>query len=169
MGAQNEQRDDGFEESVANLYTFDTPRDRLRAKECIGIAKMRLENSRERRSAVLAFAEAVLHGDEEHRIWLMEAAECWVAGRDLPVPRSGTKTWIPEIGERVRVADHCVDAELWNRDTLYVAGISHRRLLSGAYGPEIDVTISSSWPEITDPTDGFIIGHASEPDQILPA
>ena len=121
---------------------------------------------------VLAFAEAVLHGDDEHRAWLMEAAERWVAGEELPAPRSRSAypdTWIPKLGDRVRVADHCIDSELWNRDTLYVAGISRRRLLSGGYGPEIDVTISSSWPEITDPTDGFIIGHASEHDQILPA
>ena len=122
-----------------------------------------------RKNDVLAFAEAVLHGDDEHRAWLIEAAECWMAGRNLPAPRSGAKPWIPEIGERVRVADHCVDAEMWNRDTLYVAGISRRRNLSGSYGPELDVMVSSTWPEITDPTDGFIIGHASEPDQILPA
>jgi len=34
------------------------------------------------------FAKAILHGDAEHRAWLMEAAECWDSGRTLPQPRS---------------------------------------------------------------------------------
>lgn len=36
---------------------------------------------------VKRFAHAVLHGDDEHRSWLTEAAECFVAGRPLPEPR----------------------------------------------------------------------------------
>lgn len=43
-------------------------------------------------SAVLAFAKAILHGDEEHRSWLMEAAYCFVNGKPMPEPRGkGTK------------------------------------------------------------------------------
>lgn len=30
------------------------------------------------------FAEAILHGDEKHRAWLIDAAEAWVAGRGMP-------------------------------------------------------------------------------------
>lgn len=32
------------------------------------------------------FARAILHGDEEHRRWLLEAAEAFVEGRELPEP-----------------------------------------------------------------------------------
>jgi hypothetical protein len=38
----------------------------------------------------IAFARAVLHGDEEHRAWLMEAAEAFVEGRPLPAVRADT-------------------------------------------------------------------------------
>lgn len=39
------------------------------------------------RVAVTAFAAAILHGSEEHRAWLMEAAERFSAGEPLPPPR----------------------------------------------------------------------------------
>ena len=39
-------RDDDFEESIASLYTFETPTDRARAKECIGIARHRIIRAR---------------------------------------------------------------------------------------------------------------------------
>jgi hypothetical protein len=34
--------------------------------------------------AVLAFANAILHGDEDHRRWLISAAEAFCAGKRLP-------------------------------------------------------------------------------------
>ncbi len=39
---------------------------------------------------VLDFARAILHGDEVHRAWLLEAADAYENGRDIPPPRSGT-------------------------------------------------------------------------------
>lgn len=37
------------------------------------------------------FATAILHGDQVHREWLMEAADAYENGRELPAPRSGPK------------------------------------------------------------------------------
>lgn len=37
--------------------------------------------------AVHNFARAILHGDEEHRAWLLDAADAFVDGRALPPPR----------------------------------------------------------------------------------
>lgn len=58
------------------------------------------ESLRRERDAILAgerrelpphpvseFAEAVLHGSEEHREWLMEAARAFTAGEPLPTPK----------------------------------------------------------------------------------
>lgn len=39
------------------------------------------------KNVVLRFAMAVLHGDDEHRFWLMEAAEAFTEGNPLPPPR----------------------------------------------------------------------------------
>jgi hypothetical protein len=36
---------------------------------------------------VRAFAKAVLHGDDEHKAWLMEAAEAFISNKPLPSPR----------------------------------------------------------------------------------
>jgi hypothetical protein len=36
---------------------------------------------------VRAFAKAVLHGDNEHKAWLLEAAEAFIEGKPLPEPR----------------------------------------------------------------------------------
>jgi hypothetical protein len=36
---------------------------------------------------VQAFAKAVLHGDDEHKAWLLEAAGAFIAGNPLPAPR----------------------------------------------------------------------------------
>jgi hypothetical protein len=36
---------------------------------------------------VRAFAKAVLHGDDEHKAWLLEAAEAFIDGKPLPAPR----------------------------------------------------------------------------------
>lgn len=41
--------------------------------------------------AVLTFAKAILHGDQTHRDWLIEAAHAFIAGGTLPAPKSGTK------------------------------------------------------------------------------
>lgn len=39
-------------------------------------------------TAVIEFATAIKHGDPVHQAWLAEAAECFVAGKPLPAPRS---------------------------------------------------------------------------------
>lgn len=41
----------------------------------------------ERSIAVREFTLAILHGDDEHRKWLMEASECFILGKTLPEPR----------------------------------------------------------------------------------
>lgn len=33
------------------------------------------------------FARLILHGDEEHRDWLIEAADAFIAGEEMPPPR----------------------------------------------------------------------------------
>ncbi len=38
--------------------------------------------------AVRGFAKAVLHGDDVHREWLLEAAEAYATGQPLPPARS---------------------------------------------------------------------------------
>lgn len=60
--------------------------DEQRAAEFAGPFVTRTANTRPEQ--VEAFANAILHGDEVHRAWLLEAAACWVAGKPLPSPRS---------------------------------------------------------------------------------
>ena len=40
--------------------------------------------------AILAFAEAILHGDDTHRAWLRKAAQNWIEGEPLPKPAERT-------------------------------------------------------------------------------
>jgi hypothetical protein len=39
------------------------------------------------RRNVLSFAQAILHGDDEHKAWLMEAAEAFASYKPLPPTR----------------------------------------------------------------------------------
>lgn len=39
-------------------------------------------------AGVMGFANAILHGNKEHRAWLLEAAECYTTGRMIPRPHS---------------------------------------------------------------------------------
>ena len=41
----NEDRDDAYEEAIVGLYSFDTEKDRERAKEAVGVARLRLTTS----------------------------------------------------------------------------------------------------------------------------
>jgi hypothetical protein len=41
----------------------------------------------ERRLVPLAFIRAILHGDDEHRLWLLEAAAHWNSGQPVPEPK----------------------------------------------------------------------------------
>jgi len=36
---------------------------------------------------IRSFARAILHGDEVHRAWLVEAAEAFIEGKPMPPPR----------------------------------------------------------------------------------
>ncbi len=40
----------------------------------------------------VAFIEAILHGDETHRAWLIEAAAFWNSGRPVPPARTANPT-----------------------------------------------------------------------------
>ncbi len=54
------------------------------------IAKLEKENERLRSAlanSVNAFTEAVLHGSEEHKQWLREAADDFVCGRPIRIER----------------------------------------------------------------------------------
>lgn len=42
-----------------------------------------------RAEAIRAFANDILHGDSEHRSWLLEAAETFIAGKLMPPARGG--------------------------------------------------------------------------------
>lgn len=39
------------------------------------------------RAVVTAFAASIMHGSDEHKAWLMEAADSFAAGEPLPPPR----------------------------------------------------------------------------------
>ena len=39
------------------------------------------------KARIIEFAQAILHGDDEHRGWLMQAALAFNAGDELPAPR----------------------------------------------------------------------------------
>jgi hypothetical protein len=41
---------------------------------------------------VVSFAEKILHGDVEHRAWIMEAAKAFVHGEPIPEIREGKLT-----------------------------------------------------------------------------
>lgn len=57
-------------------------------KEQVEAADTIARLEREKSEAVLSFAKAVLHGDEVHKAWLLEAAQAWTDGKPLPPPRS---------------------------------------------------------------------------------
>lgn len=56
-------------------------------------------------ASVMRFAEACLHGDTEHKAWLLEAARAWDAGEAIPKARGGSDkdTLIAEL--RARIAE----------------------------------------------------------------
>lgn len=37
---------------------------------------------------VMAFAKAILHGSQEHRYWLIEAARAFIDNKEVPPPRA---------------------------------------------------------------------------------
>jgi hypothetical protein len=41
---------------------------------------------KEQEDAVRHFTSLILHGDDEHKRWLLDACECFVMGRDVPPP-----------------------------------------------------------------------------------
>lgn len=70
----------------------------------------------ERRSAgaILEFTNLILHGDAEHRRWLMEAANAYLDGNPLPPPRSVSpaqpEAGTPEQGKGVTVTREMIGA-----------------------------------------------------------
>jgi hypothetical protein len=72
----------GVQEWLVNNWKL-----RERAAAELTTLQSRLEAVKAERDAqVLAFAEAVLHGDNEHRDWLLAAAKAFVAGGPVPPP-----------------------------------------------------------------------------------
>jgi hypothetical protein len=56
--------------------------------------------------AIRQFAEAILHGDDEHRSWLTEAAEAFISGQPMPAPRGkGTAALTPSAPIAAPVRD----------------------------------------------------------------
>lgn len=41
-----------------------------------------------RNTGIRQFALAILHGDNDHREWLLEAAEAFITGKPMPAPRN---------------------------------------------------------------------------------
>lgn len=70
-----------------------TALDAVQAQSELRFKRMEWESERhaevcvERDDAVREFARAILHGDEQHQAWLVEAADSFVAGEPLPEPR----------------------------------------------------------------------------------
>lgn len=54
-------------------------------------------------AAIRAFAYAILHGDDEHRAWLIEAAEAFIVNDPIPEPRG--KGIEPDILKMIREFD----------------------------------------------------------------
>jgi len=71
------------EKRVRDGETFTWSGDKARAKEFAALAATPAVGGE-----VLKFAQAVLHGDDEHRKWLLDAALAFVAGEPLPLPRA---------------------------------------------------------------------------------
>jgi len=66
------------------------------------------------KSRVEDFAEAILHGDEQHRAWLLEAAEAFNTGEPLPEPKTtATQVRINELKDTLeeygRHKESCID------------------------------------------------------------
>lgn len=71
--------------------------------------------------------------------------------------------WVPKIGERVHCAPHVADAEMWNREPMFVAGIRWADYPAGA----LDVTIAEEWPPHGGLTDGYLINRPDgSPDDL---
>lgn len=85
----------------------------------------RIANQSAPTSEVREFTKAVLHGDAEHRAWLTEAAEQWLADGTVPPPRLAT----PPTTEPQTVADGLVEAErfltAYVSEDAKVIGIEH--------------------------------------------
>lgn len=50
---------------------------------------------------IRAFAKAILHGDAEHRRWLLDAAEAFIEGR-RPLPPSKPKSKVGRQAKRAK-------------------------------------------------------------------
>lgn len=74
-------------EARANVGLIDAVLQRL---EPLNIPTGSAGQPGEGKGGVLEFANAILHGDVEHRAWLTEAAQAFVAGQPLPPVRSAT-------------------------------------------------------------------------------
>jgi hypothetical protein len=84
---------------------------------------------------VRAFAKAVLHGDDEHKAWLTEAAEAFISNKPLPSPRGkGTAPphpdaepvawrwrWYSDPPDLWNFADNEFHSELMTIEPLYTA------------------------------------------------
>lgn len=46
------------------------------------------------------FTESILHGDEVHRAWLLEALDCFIEGKHIPEPRTLTPIPQPTSGKQ---------------------------------------------------------------------
>jgi hypothetical protein len=52
--------------------------------------------------ALRAFTQAILHGDDVHRAWLVQAAEAYIAGGPMPPVQSKPVIPLSEISEVCR-------------------------------------------------------------------
>lgn len=74
----------------------------------------------ERQQAVTDFAQNILHGDKEHRQWLLDAATAFNAGKNMPGPvGSGTREMFIRQGAEEMRERCCNELERLMREWLF--------------------------------------------------
>jgi hypothetical protein len=95
--------------------------------------------------AVRRFTQAILHGDDEHRAWLIEAAEAFIAGQSMPPPRDGGEPAPPPVPDREAVARAALGAMKYadGRTNSLAVADAVLALLPGEPVLPYDITIGS--------------------------
>ncbi|MER9196404.1 hypothetical protein NKI13_24485 [Mesorhizobium australicum] len=81
-------------------WTTDRLRSELRALASPAVAPVA-----DAKQKIIEFAQAILHGDDEHRGWLMGAALAFNAGDELPAPRGKGTAPVAPVAVSVKAKD----------------------------------------------------------------
>lgn len=105
--------------------------------------------------AIREFANAILHGDDEHRQWLLDAAECFIAGEVMPPTRGKGSALVPSspslLGPRFKIRQlgeiefEGVDGEPEHINGLVLEALSDDdvRAAGSLFGQTVTVGVSS--------------------------